>query len=104
MGQTVAASLQAPVIFTIANDLTKMQIDSNVAEADVGVVENDQTVDFTVDAYPERHFPARITQLRFASETVNGVVSYTFPDPASHSFASEAKTITWWRWMKRGNK
>src|SRR2546428_12203970 len=48
VGQTVAASLQAPVIFTIANDLTKMQIDSNVAEADVGVVKLDQNVDFTV--------------------------------------------------------
>ena len=56
VGQTVAASLQAPVIFAIANDLTKMQIDSNVAEADVGVVTNDQTVDFTVDAYPTRTF------------------------------------------------
>jgi len=54
VGQTVAASLQAPVIFTIANDLTKMQIDSNVAEADVGAVVVDQTVDFTVDAFPNR--------------------------------------------------
>src|ERR1041384_842919 len=52
VGQTVAASLQAPVIFTIANDLTKMQIDSNVAEADVGVVEVGQNVDFSVDAFP----------------------------------------------------
>ena len=56
VGQTVAASLQAPVIFTIANDLTKMQIDSNVAEADVGAVHVDQTVDFTVDAFPNRTF------------------------------------------------
>src|SRR3954466_8419310 len=52
VGQTVAASLQAPVIFQIANDLTKMQIDSNVAEADVGVVQVGQEVDFTVDAFP----------------------------------------------------
>ena len=52
VGQTVAASLQAPVIFTIANDLTKMQIDANVAEADVGAVAVDQNVDFTVDAFP----------------------------------------------------
>src|SRR5438045_140242 len=51
VGQTVAASLQAPVIFQIANDLTKMQIDSNVAEADVGVVKVEQSVDFTVDAF-----------------------------------------------------
>src|SRR5438477_9831151 len=52
VGQTVAASLQAPVIFVIANDLTKMQIDTNVAEADVGVVPAYQQVDFTVDAFP----------------------------------------------------
>src|SRR5213082_461860 len=52
VGQTVAASLQAPVIFTIANDLSKMQIDANVAEADVGGVAVDQEVDFTVDAFP----------------------------------------------------
>ena len=56
VGQTVAASLQAPVIFTIANDLTKMQIDTNVAEADVGTVEVDQNVHFTVDAFPQRIF------------------------------------------------
>src|SRR5436190_9120147 len=54
VGQTVAASLQAPVIFQIANDLTKMQIDSNVAEADVGVLEVGQDVDFTVDAFPSQ--------------------------------------------------
>src|SRR5882762_3664965 len=52
VGQTVAASLQAPVIFAIANDLAKMQIDANVAEADVGVVKIDQHVDFSVDAFP----------------------------------------------------
>ena len=57
VGQTVAASLQAPVIFTIANDLTKMQIDANVAEADVGAVAVDQDVDFTVDAFPDSHLP-----------------------------------------------
>src|SRR5438477_1597771 len=59
VGQTVAASLQAPVIFQIANDLTKMQIDANVAEADVGVLEVGQDVDFTVDAFPMRTFRAR---------------------------------------------
>src|SRR5881394_1054722 len=56
VGQTVAASLQAPVIFAIANDLTKMQIDANVAEADVGVVKVEQNVDFTVDAFPMQTF------------------------------------------------
>jgi HlyD family secretion protein len=76
VGQTVAASLQAPIIFTIANDLTKMQIDSNVAEADVGVVENDQTVDFTVDAYPTRTFHGKVVQVRNAPITVQNVVTY----------------------------
>jgi HlyD family secretion protein len=76
VGQTVAASLQAPVIFMIANDLTKMQIDSNVAEADVGVVTNDQTVDFTVDAYPTRTFHGKVVQVRNAPITVQNVVTY----------------------------
>src|SRR5881394_3928758 len=62
VGQTVAASLQAPVIFAIANDLTKMQIDSNVAEADIGVVAVDQNVDFTVDAFPMRTFRGKVVQ------------------------------------------
>src|SRR5213595_3737751 len=64
VGQTVAASLQAPVIFVIANDLTKMQIDSNVAEADVGIITIDQKVDFTVDAFPSRIFHGRVAQVR----------------------------------------
>ena len=76
VGQTVAASLQAPVIFTIANDLTKMQIDSNVAEADVGVVTVDQDVDFTVDAFPTRTFHGKVTQVRNAPITVQNVVTY----------------------------
>jgi HlyD family secretion protein len=76
VGQTVAASLQAPVIFQIANDLTKMQIDSNVAEADVGVVEVDQDVDFTVDAFPMRTFHGKVVQVRNAPITVQNVVTY----------------------------
>src|SRR4051812_48396918 len=76
VGQTVAASLQAPVIFTIANDLTKMQIDSNVAEADVGVVSVDQAVDFTVDAFPTRTFHGKVVQVRNAPITVQNVVTY----------------------------
>src|SRR5213075_3049710 len=63
VGQTVAASLQAPDIFVIANDLTKMQIDSNVAEADVGMITIDQKVDFTVDAFPSRIFHGRVAQV-----------------------------------------
>ena len=76
VGQTVAASLQAPVIFTIANDLSKMQIDANVAEADVGVVEENQTVDFTVDAFPNRTFHGKVVQVRNAPITVQNVVTY----------------------------
>jgi HlyD family secretion protein len=76
VGQTVAASLQAPVIFTIANDLTKMQIDTNVAEADVGAVEVDQNVDFTVDAFPQRIFHGKVVQVRNAPITVQNVVTY----------------------------
>src|SRR5881398_4057853 len=76
VGQTVAASLQAPVIFTIANDLTKMQIDANVAEADVGVVTVDQSVDFRVDAFPNRTFHGKVVQVRNAPITVQNVVTY----------------------------
>jgi HlyD family secretion protein len=76
VGQTVAASLQAPVIFQIANDLTKMQIDSNVAEADVGVLEVGQDVDFTVDAFPMRTFHGKVVQVRNAPITVQNVVTY----------------------------
>src|SRR5246500_3808570 len=76
VGQTVAASLQAPVIFTIANDLTKMQIDANVAEADVGAVTIDQNVDFTVDAFPMQIFHGKVVQVRNAPITVQNVVTY----------------------------
>src|SRR5436190_837560 len=76
VGQTVAASLQAPVIFQIANDLTKMQIDSNVAEADVGVLEVGQDVDFTVDAFPMRTFHGKVVQVRNAPITVQNGVTY----------------------------
>src|SRR5437762_10232424 len=76
VGQTVAASLQAPVIFAIANDLTKMQIDANVAEADVGAVSVDQDVDFTVDAFPMQTFHGKVVQVRNAPITVQNVVTY----------------------------
>jgi len=76
VGQTVAASLSAPTIFIIANDLTKMQIDSSVAEADVGGVVEGQNVDFTVDAYPYRNFHGVVTQVRNSPTTVNNVVTY----------------------------
>ncbi len=76
VGQTVAASLQAPVIFTIANDLTKMHIDAAVAEADVGAVAVGQDVDFTVDAFPNRTFHGKVVQVRNAPTTVQNVVTY----------------------------
>ena len=76
VGQTVAASLQAPVIFQIANDLTKMQIDANVAEADVGGVAVDQEVEFTVDAFPTQTFRGKVIQVRNAPITVQNVVTY----------------------------
>jgi HlyD family secretion protein len=76
VGQTVAASLQSPTLFQIANDLTKMQIDSSVAEADVGGVAEGQEVAFTVDAYPDRTFHGEVTQVRNSPTTVNNVVTY----------------------------
>jgi len=75
-GQTVAASLQTPVLFTLAEDLTKMELHVDVDEADVGQVLVDQQAQFTVDAYPDRIFPAEITEVHFASQTVEGVVTY----------------------------
>ena len=76
VGQTVAAAMNAPVLFLIANDLTKMQIDTNVAEADVGNVELGQDVDFTVDAFPYRTFHGKVVQNRNAAITVQAVVTY----------------------------
>jgi HlyD family secretion protein len=75
-GQTVAASLQAPVLFTLAEDLARMELHIAVDEADVGRVAVGQSAEFTVDAWPERTFPAAITQVRFAPRTVDGVVTY----------------------------
>ncbi len=76
VGQTVAASLSAPTLFVIANDLTKMQINAAVSEADIGGVEAGQDVDFTVDAFPSRKFHGRVVQVRNAPVTVQNVVTY----------------------------
>jgi HlyD family secretion protein len=76
VGQTVAASLQAPVLFLIANDLSKMQVDTNVSEGDVGNVWVGQDVTFTVDAYPSRHFKGTVQQVRNAAIMVQNVVTY----------------------------
>ncbi|AJD41198.1 RND family efflux transporter protein [Rhizobium gallicum bv. gallicum R602sp] len=75
-GATVAASLSAPVLFTIAGDLRKMELQVDVDEADVGQIGVGQKATFTVDAYPNKSFPAEIEQIRFASETTNNVVTY----------------------------
>lgn len=75
-GQTVAASLQAPVLFTIAEDLSKMELRVDVDEADVSQVHPGQTAGFSVDAWPGRAFPATIERVGFGSQTKDGVVSY----------------------------
>jgi HlyD family secretion protein len=75
-GQTVAVSLQAPVLFTIAEDLTQMEIQVDVDEADVGKTKVGQNATFTVDAYPDKRFEAAVRDIRYASETVQGVVTY----------------------------
>ncbi len=75
-GQTVASSLQAPVLFSLAEDLKQMEIQVDVDEADVGAVAEKQTGSFAVDAYPDRRFPAKIRLLRYGSQVVQGVVTY----------------------------
>jgi HlyD family secretion protein len=77
VGQTVAASLSAPTLFVIANDLTKMEIDANVSEADVGGVATNQNVDFTVDAFPNRTFNGQVVQVRNAPTNYQNVVTYS---------------------------
>ncbi len=76
VGQTVAASFQTPTLFSIAQDLTKMQIDTNVAEADIGKVKVGQDVEFTVDAYSDITFKGKVLQVRNAPITVQNVVTY----------------------------
>lgn len=76
VGQTVAASFQTPTLFTIAQDLTKMQIDTNVAEADIGKVKQGQDVEFSVDAYPSVIFKGKVSQVRNAPINVQNVVTY----------------------------
>jgi HlyD family secretion protein len=77
VGQTVAASLQAPTLFTIAQDLRKMQVDTNVDEADIGRIRMGQRVTFTVDSFPGQEFKGFVKQIRKAPETVQNVVTYT---------------------------
>jgi len=77
IGQTVAASLQAPKLFTIAQDLRKMQVETNVDEADIGRIKAGQTANFTVDAFPGQEFAGNVVQIRKAAQTVQNVVTYT---------------------------
>jgi HlyD family secretion protein len=76
VGQTVAASLQAPTLFVIAEDLKKMQVDTSVAEADIGKLRDGMEASFTVDAYPGRRFKGVVRQIRNAAQTVQNVVTY----------------------------
>ncbi len=76
VGQTVAASLQAPTLFVIAEDLTRMQVDTSVAEADVGKLRDKMAATFTVDAFPGERFTGTVRQIRNAPQTVQNVVTY----------------------------
>jgi len=76
MGQTVAASFQTPTLFLIATDLTKMQVDTNVSESDIGGIKDGNKGIFTVDAYPKRTFEGTVTEVRQSPQTVQNVVTY----------------------------
>lgn len=76
IGQTVAASFQTPTLFLIATDLTKMQVDTNVSESDIGLVELGNDASFTVEAFADRAFEGKVTQVRQAPQTVQNVVTY----------------------------
>lgn len=77
VGQTVAASFNTPKLFEVAQDLTKMQIETSVSEADIGKIKVGQEADYTLDGYQDRIFKGRVTQVRLASTTTNNVVTYT---------------------------
>lgn len=76
-GQTVAASFNSPTLFNIVNDLTKMQVEASVDEADIGQIEKEQSVTFTVDAYPEDQFEGTVRQVRYQPVISSNVVTYT---------------------------
>ena len=84
VGQTVAASLQAPELFQIAQDLRRIRIEAQVNEADVGVIADGNPATFTVDAYPDRTFKGRVTQVRLAATELENVVTYTVIVEASN--------------------
>jgi HlyD family secretion protein len=76
VGQTVAASFQTPTLFLIATDLTKMQVDTNVSESDIGGIKNDDKALFTIDAFPKRTFEGTVTQVRQSPQNIQNVVTY----------------------------
>jgi len=76
MGQTVAASFQTPTLFLIATDLSKMQVDANISESDIGAVKTGDKSSFTVEAYPRRQFNGEVSQVRQAPQTIQNVVTY----------------------------
>jgi HlyD family secretion protein len=98
IGQTVAASFSTPTLFTIANDLTKMQVQAAVDEADIGRVQDGEDVIFTVDAYPEQTFHGTVTQIRLMPVTVQNVITYTViidvPNPELKLMPGMTATIT----------
>ena len=94
-GQTVAASLQAPVLFIMAEDLKKMELHVSVDEADVGSVEVKQEATFTVDAYPNRRFAAHITQVHFASSNTKASTSSSSSGGSSGSSATSTGVVTY---------
>lgn len=77
VGQTVAASFNTPTLFEVAEDLTKMQIETSVSEADIGKIKVGQSAEYTLDGYPNKTFHGSVTQVRLASTTTNNVVTYT---------------------------
>ena len=98
VGQTVAASLQAPTLFTIAQDLTKMQVYASTDESDVGVIHTGQIVSFKVDAFPKDTFTGRVSQVRLNATTVQNVVTYNtiidFDNPDLKLFPGMTAYIT----------
>ncbi|MDR1678677.1 MAG: efflux RND transporter periplasmic adaptor subunit [Prevotellaceae bacterium] len=97
-GQTVASSFNTPTLFTIANDLTKMQVEADVDEADIGQVKLGQKVSFTVDAYPDLIFEGKVNQIRMQALVTSNVVTYTViveaPNPDEKLFPGMTASIT----------
>ena len=98
VGQTVAASFSTPTLFTLANDLTKMQVEADVDEADIGQVKVGQHVTFTVDAYMEDSFEGTVSQIRMKPTTTSNVVTYTViidaPNPETKLFPGMTASVT----------